>query len=175
MKKRLLLITTGGTIDGADLDTRIYREKSSLQEMVEQKTNFIVETVHAFNKDSREITNEDRDIIIGIIQKKNASCVLIGHGTYTICETGAYLKKKLQQDRRTILLIGSWIPLGEASSDAPKQIQDALGVLEQNPFGIYVAMNGKLWNPDTTRKIKKADGTLDFESSEMPLNIKSKS
>ena len=104
-------------------------------------------------KDSRAITDSDRDAIIDAVMKTQAQYVLVPHGTFTMSETGSYLRNHLQSlNGKTIVLVGSNVPLGDEGSDAIENIEFALRSLKTQSPGVWVAMSGKAWNPDEVEK-----------------------
>jgi L-asparaginase len=161
----ILLITTGGTIDGADLEKGTTRAESALIIHIRNDPAVRAEIKVLCNKDSREITDNDRSQLLNLVQNSSCDRTLIGHGTFTICETGRFLKKHLAGTSKSILLVGSWIPFGEPNSDAPQQARDALNFLKDTPKGVFVAMDGKLWDPDITDKQEVSRGKWALKST----------
>lgn len=151
------LFTMGGTIDGADSDKGTLRHESDAAGWLNGQRNVQVSVLPICNKDSRQITPEDRDDLIKAIMSSSANLVLVTHGTFTICETGKAIKAALSDSGKTILLVGAWIPFSESNSDAPEQMRFAVSVLKDPRPGIWVAMDGELFDPDITEK-KLVDG-----------------
>ncbi len=100
----------------------------------------------------------DRDLILDTIKSCTCDKILITHGTYTIAETGSYLKQNILNDNKIIFLVGAWIPFNQLNSDAPIQMFFALNNIRRTKPGVYIAMDNKLWNPDTTVKIQDSEG-----------------
>jgi L-asparaginase len=96
MTEKLLVITTGGTIDGADSDKGTLRLESDAVKWIQKNTSLDFDYLPLFNKDSRLIDNSDRQKILDAITTTDANVCLITHGTFTICETGRFLKKQLK-------------------------------------------------------------------------------
>lgn len=154
----IALFTTGGTIDGADSDRGSAPLTSSAEQWLIEQPNVNVTVHHLLNKDSRQITPEDRTTIAGAIATCPLNRILLTHGTFTIAETGRALRTALSNTKATILLVGSWIPFGDPGSDAPNQMQFALQVLGEGKPGIHIAMDGKLWDPALTEKREVGPG-----------------
>ncbi len=53
---------------------------------------------------------------------------------------------------RTIVLTGALNPARFRGSDAEFNIGTAVGAVQCLPPGVYIAMNGRVWNPDKVRK-----------------------
>ena len=152
MISKLLIITTGGTID------KIYFDDKSDYQVGEPQISQILHAMHvAFDfevsalmrKDSLHITEDDRKLIRAAIAGSGASHVLITHGTDTMVETAAELK---DLPGKTIVLTGALNPARFRDSDAIFNIGCAVGAVQSLPPGVYIAMNGKIWDPDHVRK-----------------------
>ncbi|MBL8640644.1 MAG: asparaginase [Alphaproteobacteria bacterium] len=104
------------------------------------------------NKDSRLTTEDDRgDIVHSVLHEKN-DFIIVTHGTFTICQTGRAFKNALSSSAKTVLLVGAWIPFNEPNSDAEHQMAFALDILKSPQVGVFIAMDNRLWDPDTTEK-----------------------
>jgi L-asparaginase len=149
----ILIITTGGTIEGIEHSNESENEGTliSIQSIL-QNVNISQEyqIEKAFSKDSRFISNEDRKILQQKIVQVNNSLILITHGTITMVETAIYLGK-LHLDK-TIVLVGSFILGTEKNSDATFNLGFALGALQTLSNGVYIAMNGKIFIWNNVRK-----------------------
>ena len=76
-------------------------------------------------------------------------------------DTAMYLKEKLTDNNKTIILIGSMFPLeGFYHSDAAFNLGYAISKIQTLPAGIYICMNGKTFDPE---KVKKNVGEGRFE------------
>ena len=105
-------------------------------------------------KDSREIDENDlRKMLETLEQSPNTRNVLT-HGTYTMPDTARYLKANLQRKDQTIILTGSMIPIkGFAPSDGPFNLGFAISEVQHLPPGVYIAMNGRIFDADEATKI----------------------
>jgi len=140
---KITLITTGGTIDGADADRGSSRDSSSAEEWLRSRNDLELNVCRVVNKDSRQITAEDRQLIIDAVSASSDEKIIVSHGTFTIAETGRALKSAQLDARATILLVGAWIPFGEPNSDAPAQMEFALKTLRRGvPVSISPWMGG---------------------------------
>ena len=152
MISKLLIITTGGTID------KIYFDDKSDYQVGEPQISQILHAMHVafqfevsalMRKDSLHITHDDRKLIRAAIVASNASHVLITHGTDTMVDTAQELQGL---DGKTIVLTGALNPARFRDSDAIFNIGCAVGAVQCLPPGVYIAMNGKVWNPEHVRK-----------------------
>lgn len=155
MISKLLIITTGGTID------KIYFDDKSDYQIGEPQISQILHLMHvAFDfevmalmrKDSLHITEEDRKLIRSAVAASAANHVLITHGTDTMVETAAELNNL---PGKTIVLTGALNPARFRDSDAIFNIGCAVGAVQSLPPGVYIAMNGKVWNPEHVRKNRR--------------------
>lgn len=154
---QLLVLETGGTINGI-LDPHAPPPLASrvvawLRQHAERLAlELSAETV--VMKDSRAITDADRDKLAAEIEASPAEHVLIPHGTYTMPDTGVYLRQHLSRaaQNRTIVLVGSLVPLGEPDSDAPAALEFALQTLRSHSPGVWLVMSRRVWHPAQVMK-----------------------
>jgi L-asparaginase len=157
MIDRLLIITTGGTID------KIYFDDKSDYQIGDPQISLIL---HAMNvgfeievnalmrKDSLHLNDQDRELIRSTIMQSDTQHVLITHGTDTMVETAAVLK---DLENHTIVMTGALNPARFRDSDAVFNIGCAVGAVQCVSPGVYIAMNGKIWGPDQVRKNRSAN------------------
>jgi L-asparaginase len=152
MISKLLIITTGGTID------KIYFDDKSDYQIGEPQISQILHAMHvAFDfevsalmrKDSLHLDGNDRKLIRDVVAASAASHVLITHGTDSMIETAAVLKSI---ENKTIVLTGALNPARFRDSDAVFNIGSAVGAAQSLPPGTYIVMNGKVWEPSKVRK-----------------------
>lgn len=152
MITQLLIITTGGTID------KIYFDDKSDYQVGEPQISQILHAMHvAFDfevaalmrKDSLHITDTDRQLIRTTVVASDAPQVLITHGTDSMVDTAREL---IGLDGKTIVLTGALNPARFRDSDAIFNIGCAVGAVQCLPPGVYIVMNGRVWNPEHVRK-----------------------
>jgi L-asparaginase len=148
----LTVVTTGGTIDKIYFD-----DKSSFQvgapqigEILEQLgVAFAFDVIPIMRKDSLHITADDRELVRRTIAAQPGRHVLVTHGTDTMVETALVLESIAG---KVIVLTGSLNPARFAGSDAVFNIGTAVGAVQSLPDGVYIAMNGRVWDPKRVRK-----------------------
>ena len=148
----LLIVTTGGTIDKVYFD-----DKSDYQVGEPQIGRILQELGVAFRftvipiirKDSLHITTDDRELLRATIAAQPARHVLVTHGTDTMVETAGVLASLAE---KTIVLTGALNPARFRGSDAEFNIGTAVGAVQSLPAGVYIAMNGRIWDPLKVRK-----------------------
>ncbi|HEY5781436.1 MAG TPA: asparaginase domain-containing protein, partial [Lysobacter sp.] len=100
-------------------------------------------------KDSLHISADDRELIRATIAAQPARQVLVTHGTDTMVETAKVLASLTD---KTIVLTGALSPARFRGSDAEFNIGCAVGAVQALPPGVYIAMNGRIWDPSKVRK-----------------------
>src|SRR3989338_8052871 len=106
----------------------------------------------AMLKESRRMTDADREVIARRCSECPENRILITHGTYTIADTARYLGERISD--KTIVLFGSLVPFAKEKSETVFNLRFALDSLQKLPVGVYIAMGGKVFNWDNVRKNK---------------------
>ncbi len=155
--QHLVIVATGGTIDKIYFD-----DKSTFQigepqigEILQQLgVAFTFEVVPALRKDSLHLDDADRARIRAVIEQQPHRHVLVTHGTDTMVETAQALAGL---DGKVVVLTGALNPALFKGSDAVFNIGCAVGAVQTLPDGIYIAMNGRIWDPSRVRKNREAN------------------
>jgi L-asparaginase len=161
---RLLIVTTGGTIDKIYFDDKSdYQigEPQIGQILDHLQVGFEFEVRAVIRKDSLHITEEDRHTIHTVISASDASHILITHGTDTMIKTALMLT---DIPGKTMVLTGALNPARFHDSDAVFNIGCAVGAVQSLPHGVWIAMNGCIWDP---RKVRKNREKNRFEADTM--------
>lgn len=104
--------------------------------------------------DSLDMQDIDRRRVLTACENASAKAIVIVHGTDTMHETGAVLGKAALE--KTIVLTGAMIPYAIDNSDALFNLGYAFGVAQLLPPGVYVAMNGQVFDWDNVQKNRVA-------------------
>jgi len=159
MEKKLEIIhfvITGGTIDSyysIKKDTAVPNTNSAIPGFI-KSLDLKAEFTEVCMKDSREFTHEDLENILKAIEESPYKKIIITHGTYTMPDTGRYLKANLKRKDQTILLTGSMIPMkGFSPSDSTFNLGYAMAKIQNLPPGIFVCMNARVFSPDEIMKV----------------------
>jgi L-asparaginase len=160
MTETIHFILTGGTIDSqydGSKDTAVPTEKSSIPRFLKTiKLSQKIIYSEICMKDSRELNVNDRENILKTIKKSKSNKIIITHGTYTMPDSARYLEANLKNNKKTIILTGSMIPLvGFTPSDAPFNLGYSIAKIENLKKGIYVCMNGTIFKPSEVLKLIK--------------------
>ncbi len=146
------IFTTGGTIDKTYFDDKSeYQVGEPQAHGVLQRANVVVDysVESLMQKDSLHLTDSDRLKMREAVEGEDATQIVITHGTDTMVETGAALKSI---PNKTIVLTGSMYPAQYRDSDAVFNLGCALIAAQTLPPGVYIAMNGRVFDPLQTRK-----------------------
>jgi len=155
--KLLQVITTGGTID------KIYYDEKSDYQIGEPEIARILDDMHVafrwqvqplLRKDSLALTDADRELVRKAVEAAEARHFLITHGTDTMVETA---RRLTGLGERVIVLTGALNPARFLGSDAVFNIGCAVGAVQCLPPGVWIAMNGRVWDPKTVRKNREAN------------------
>ncbi|MFZ0448149.1 MAG: asparaginase domain-containing protein [Desulfatiglandaceae bacterium] len=145
---KIKIIAVGGTIDKVyfDLKSEYQVGKPEITDILEEGNiglEYACESI--LRKDSLELTEDDRQLIFEKIQSDENQRILVTHGTDTMVETARKLKGV---PGKVIVLTGAMSPARFKSSDAPFNIGFAMAAVQLLPTGVYIAMNGRVFDPD---------------------------
>jgi L-asparaginase len=149
---RVHIITTGGTIDKIYFDAQSEFQVGAPQiGAVLQEANVTVDfrVRSLMRKDSLDLTDEDRLRIRQAIAETKGRAFVVTHGTDTMTQTAQALKGL---PGRVIVLTGALQPAIFRRSDAIFNIACAFTAVQLLPEGVYIAMNGRIFDPERVRK-----------------------
>jgi L-asparaginase len=153
---KIKVFTTGGSID------KIYSEGKgvinfsfgtpAIRKIGEEKVklNFDYDIEKLMEKDSLDMTDGDRQLIKKACEGCVADKILITHGTDTMIDTAKVLNDVKE---KSIILTGASQPYKFKESDAEFNIGVAVGALNILDNGVYIAMNGRIYDWDKCQKI----------------------
>lgn len=149
---KLKIFATGGTID------KIYFDKKSQYEVGDPQAGSVLERANVvldfevesiLRQDSLDITPEDRRLIRQAVESCPERHIVITHGTDTMIDTAAALDAIAG---KTIVLTGSMYPARFHESDAVFNLGGAVIAAQTLDPGVYIAMNGRIFDPRRSRK-----------------------
>lgn len=160
------ILITGGTIDGIDGEP-----KSGQSSMVVEYISTMIKPYFDFSeqviclKDSRSVTDDDRETLLNAILNSPHSHFLVTHGTFTMAESAKYLLAHTDKLKsRTIVFVGSF-HLGLIDSDGPFNLGFAAASLSHLDNGIYIAMNGRIFSAGNVEKDLKQERFVTLSST----------
>jgi L-asparaginase len=149
---KLKILTTGGTIDKVYFDRKGQYEvgdpqAGSVLERANVTTDFEVESI--LRQDSLSMTAKDRRLVFQAVESCPERNIVITHGTDTMIDTAAVLHGITG---KTIVMTGSMYPARFHESDAVFNLGCAVIAAQTLPPGVYIAMNGRIFDPKRSRK-----------------------
>ena len=156
------ILTTGGTID------KVYFDEKSTYEVGEPQIGEVLERSEVVfdyeietlcQKDSLDLTEEDRQRIHDAIRNDGHRMFVVTHGTDTMAETARMLQGIPD---KVIVLTGASQPARFRGSNAIFNIGCALAAVQTLSPGVYVAMHGRIFDAD---KVRKNPDTRKFEDT----------
>ena len=148
----LEIFTTGGTIDKVYFDAKSTFEVGDPQiEEVLREANLAIDyrVTPLLRKDSLELTDADRSMIRAAVEQTLSQRIVITHGTDTMITTA---KNLADIPGKTIVLTGAMQPARFRFTDAVFNIASAMMAAQTLPAGVYIAMNGRIFDPRAARQ-----------------------
>lgn len=154
---KIHLVTTGGTIE------KIYSEQTGQVENLGAKIDRYLQSLRLpdaqieitplMNKDSLEMTDADRELVLALVRVKSAEApVVITHGTDTMVETGKLLKSRLPGLKFPVILTGAMTPLGFERSDGLQNLTESLFAARTLAPGVWIVIHNQVFDVDRARK-----------------------
>ena len=143
---KMKIFTVGGTIDKIYFDAQSEYEVGSptIEKLLHRFNVYFDYSISSLmRKDSLEMTDEDRAMVVNAVKNCSESYVLVTHGTDTMDQTARALS---EISGKTIVLTGSLLPANFRESDAEFNIGSALGAMWSADPGVYIAMNGFIFS-----------------------------
>lgn len=155
---KILFIQTGGTIDKDYPHTTKgwafeFGEPATLRLLEKLNPSFDYEVVTAFQKDSLEIDDNDRQQLTELINASTEDKIIITHGTDTMLETAQYLEEKV--GKKVIVITGAMRPERFTNSDAGVNLGCAIATVNLQTEGIFIAMHGIVKPSQTIKRDMK--------------------
>jgi L-asparaginase len=155
--QHLTIVTTGGTIDKIYFDAKSDYQIGAPQIgdiLTQLGVAFAFDIVPLLRKDSLDMDEADRRLVRDTIAAQPHRHILVTHGTDSMVETARLLQGI---EDKVIVLTGALNPARFQGSDAVFNIGCAVGAVQTLPDGIYIAMNGRIWDPSRVRKNRDAN------------------
>jgi len=153
---KLSIYTMGGTID------KVYFDELSQYDVGEPQAGAILKEAKAIveftiteitRKDSLRLTDADRQTLRARIETDPNRHILITHGTDTMTDTAEHLKGL---PGKVIVFTGAMSPARFKGSDAAFNLGCAVGAVQALPEGVYICMNGLVFEAGHVRKNRDA-------------------
>jgi L-asparaginase len=148
----VLVLSTGGTIDKQYFDaTSQYQISDSFVPRLLKlaRVTHPFECRELLQKDSLDLTAADRELILHTVRTSGFTRIVITHGTDTMTQTAQVLRGV---EGKTVVLTGALAPARFNETDAPFNLGMAFAAAQIAPPGVYIAMNGTLFQGDRVVK-----------------------
>ncbi|OQK16822.1 asparaginase [Methyloprofundus sedimenti] len=150
------IFITGGTLDKRynELNGELDFPETQLPAMLKQaRCTAEIDLQLLMLKDSLEMTDKDREDIKQSCIASNAQQIIITHGTDTMVATAKHLAESIKD--KTIVLVGAMVPYTIKQSDTLFNLGCAITAVQLMPAGVYITMNGKVFDWDKVVKDKQ--------------------
>ena len=166
-KKKILLLTTGGTIASLPGGEGLEPRRSEVMELaLEQLRNFYHITVDdVMCLDSSNITPGEWQLIARRIFEDRVGFdgIVVSHGTDTMAYTASAITFMLPDIDLPVVFTGSQLPLADMLSDGPANLRAAFAMAASGHPGIFLAFDRKVMLGCRAVKVR-ASGFSAFES-----------
>jgi L-asparaginase len=149
---KIKIFSAGGTIDKVYFDAKSTYEVGppNIEKILLELTlNIEYSVLSLFKKDSLEMDDQDRALILEHVGSTAENRIIITHGTDTMVETAKVLSKI---NHKTIVLTGALEPALFKTSDAMFNIGCAVAAVQILPPNVYIIMHGQIFDYDNVMK-----------------------
>ncbi|MDX4066751.1 asparaginase domain-containing protein [Aliarcobacter skirrowii] len=148
-KSKITVINTGGTFNKRynpiTGELEVPKDCIALDDIISYCYNIEFEVLNIISKDSLEMNDFDRELIVRTIKSIKNENIIIVHGTDTMDLTAKYLDEKIKD--KSIVLTGAMLPISINKIEATLNFSQAIGFLNSNiKNGIYISMHGSVKN-----------------------------
>ena len=159
---KIKIFSVGGTIDKIYFDALSQYQVGfpSVREILDGlPIAFEYKIESLLRKDSLDMDEADRQLVREHVLDEPCRRIIITHGTDTMIETGRTLSNI---PGKCVVLTGAMEPADFRSSDAVFNVGVAVGAVAALPDGVYIAMNGRVFDPNKCRKNRERGLFEDF-------------
>ena len=156
--KKVLLITTGGTLACGDTENGLAPELTAdeiLSYVPEVKDICDVESLYVSSIDSTNVTIRHWQMMVKAIEENydKYDAFVITHGTDTLAYTASALSYMIQNSAKPIVLTGSQLPIKVSGTDAKINLLDSfIYATDDNSYDVSVVFGGKVIAGTRARK-----------------------
>ncbi|MDX4070639.1 asparaginase domain-containing protein [Aliarcobacter skirrowii] len=148
-KSKITVINTGGTFNKRynpiTGELEVPKDSIALDEIINYCYNVDFEVLNIISKDSLDMSDVDRELIVKTIKNCKNENIIIVHGTDTIDLTASFIDENIKD--KTIILTGAMLPISINKIEATLNFSQAIGFLNSNiKNGIYISMHGSVKN-----------------------------
>ncbi|MAP61349.1 MAG: asparaginase, partial [Candidatus Marinimicrobia bacterium] len=140
---KITILVTGGTFDKEynEISGKLYFNESNIKEMLKLgRCKIPVSIKNLMLKDSLDMVDIDRKLILDACIQTKIKKIVITHGTDTMTKTAKLLAQNIKN--KTIVFTGAMIPYKFGASDGLFNLGSALTAAQTLESGVYIAING---------------------------------
>lgn len=152
-KEEIRILATGGTFDKEynELTGELFFKDTHIYEILKRGRSSLKISVRTLMMvDSLEMTKSDREVILHSVLRAEPDHIIITHGTDTMIDTAKLLQEHVKD--KTVVLTGALIPYAFGTSDGFFNLGNAISFVQTLNPGVYICMNGRVFNPNNVRK-----------------------
>lgn len=147
--KRVLLLTTGGTISCGTSVQGLSPQLAGAEFLpyLSLPADIVLEVKDIFQLDSTNLQPAHWETIAEVVSEgiKQYDGVVIAHGTDTMAYTSSMLSYLFYGMNKPVVLTGSQLPISENGSDGPGNLQDAVLTASSGRAGVFVVFSGRIF------------------------------
>ena len=166
-KKKILLLTTGGTIASVPGGEGLVPHRSGVmeRELEQLRTYYEICVQDVMCLDSSNIRPEEWQLIAQTVfeQRRGYDGIVISHGTDTMAYTASATTFMLPDIDLPVVFTGSQLPLTDMLSDGPDNLRTAFAMAASGCSGVFLAFDRKVMLGCRAVKVR-ASGFSAFES-----------
>ncbi|MDD6199642.1 MAG: asparaginase [Firmicutes bacterium] len=166
-KKKILLLTTGGTIASVPGGEGLEPHRSDVmeRELEQLRTYYDIVVDDVMCLDSSNIQPEQWQLIARRVFEHRGSCdgIVISHGTDTMAYSASAVTFMLPNIDLPVVFTGSQLPLSDFLSDGPDNLRTAFAMAASGKPGVFLAFDRKIMLGCRAVKVR-ASGFSAFES-----------
>ena len=166
-KKKILLLTTGGTIASVPGGEGLVPHRSGVmeRELEQLRTYYEICVQDVMCLDSSNIRPEEWQLIAQTVfeQRQGYDGIVISHGTDTMAYTASATTFMLPDIDLPVVFTGSQLPLTDMLSDGPDNLRTAFAMAASGCAGVFLAFDRKVMLGCRAVKVR-ASGFSAFES-----------
>ncbi len=156
----ILIINTGGTFnkvyDPVKGELRVPKSNTAIEKILKTLPPLKrrVKTEGVIYKDSLDMTDEDREILLKKTEESEQKYIIIVHGTDTMDISAEYIADRLKDKK--IIFTGAMVPFSIDKIEATANLASALSAVSLISEGVYIAMQGLVLPYNRIKKNKEA-------------------
>ncbi|WP_419677668.1 asparaginase domain-containing protein [Aliarcobacter lanthieri] len=149
IKSKITVMNTGGTFNKRYNPLNglleVPNDSLALDEIICYIYNIDFEVLNIISKDSLDMNDDDRNLIVNTIKECENQNIIIVHGTDTMNLTASFIDKYIKN--KNIVLTGAMVPISINKVEATLNFSSAIGFLNSKiENGIYISMHGSIKN-----------------------------